>query len=120
MLRRGLAAALLVLAGSAVGTPARAAEGTVLPPGPEISVVPNSYVAVLRSTDDVRLRGVATVAAEVAASAGVTLVRTFDPILGFQIQGDAGGAALVAEDPAVSRVQHNQKMANRSTVGTPL
>jgi hypothetical protein len=113
---------LVLVAGTATTGTAHADEvqGTVVPAGAEVTVVPNSYIAVLRDTPDVRERGVAAVAGELATAAGVSVVTTFDPILGFQVAGDEAAARRLAGNAAVSWVQHNQKTIARNIHGTPL
>lgn len=101
-------------------TRAEAAEGTIVPASPHAQVVPDSYVAVLKDTEDVRTRGVAVVAAEQAQAAGIALSTVYEPIRGFRVTGAEAAARVLAGSDAIAWVQHNQKMPNRGTHGTPL
>jgi hypothetical protein len=124
MTRRGRApvtvgAVLLVLAAFGA-TRAEAADGTIVPASPHAQVVPNSYIAVLKDTADVRTRGVATVAAEQAAAAGITLSTVYEPIRGFRVTGAEAAARVLAGSDAVAWVQHNQRTPGHGISGTPL
>jgi hypothetical protein len=122
-LRYAAATGVVLVAVAATTGVARAdvdPEGSVVPASVEVTVVANSYIAVLKDTPDVRQRGLSAVAAELASAAGVSVVTTFDAILGFQVTGGEAAARRLAGHPEVSWVQHNQKMPNRGSRGIPL
>jgi subtilisin family serine protease len=98
-----LAAALM---GAAPAT-AAAPDGAILPAG-SATVVPNSFVVVLKDSASLRQQGVDAAARALTARHGGAVGHVFRRALqGFEVSLSEGAAGRLAADPAVKYVQRN-------------
>lgn len=105
----GIAFAVALAAGLGLASPATAAPATgVIQPAGSDTIVPDSYIVVLKDTATLRGKGVPAVAAQLAGGLGGTVGHTYSHALkGFEVSLRESAAQRLAADPAVEYVQRN-------------
>lgn len=102
------AATLMATTGAALAQPPTPPPGTFIAADPAMAI-PDRYIVVLKNTQDLRSRGVAPMARDLAGEYGGAVKHTYSAALkGFTAELSKDDAQRLAADPAVAYVEQDQ------------